>query len=169
MRQSIIRSESETTSLPDPNPSLALIYLSATILVSDETPSQPIPPTSTTKSIPNLPPHTLHHFMIPRIRRRLIQKANRLPIQSHPLTLEPQIPNPRLILLAIPEIILEKQIQTPHAVEQRPLDRHLLDLRCLRQMQRLCWWKRVRGAEIQIVAVDEEEQCSWCARRGRCT
>jgi hypothetical protein len=97
--------------------------------------------------------------MILGIRRRLIQEIHRLPTQFHPFTLEPNIANPRLILLALTPVIFEEQIQTPHGVEESALDRDLLHIVRLRQVELLGWRKFGRSSEVEVFGVDEQLQC----------
>ena len=70
-------------------------------------------------------PNPRHHFMIPRVRRFLIEHLKRLPIQFRKLSLESDPVQPRNI---VPIIILQKQCQTVSIPKLRPLDLQLLDL-----------------------------------------
>lgn len=94
--------------------------------------------------------------MITRIRGRLIQNPLRRTPQPHPLPLKPQIPHPRHVLLAIPEIILKEQTQALRLAKQCPLDGDILHLGGLGEVQ-LLRGRELRGeVEVDVVAVDEE-------------
>lgn len=96
--------------------------------------------------------------MIPRLRRRLIQNIRRRPAQLRPLTLKPQIANPRDILLAVAEIVHEEQRQRVHAVEERAPHGDLLQVGRLREFQLLYGLELFGGGEVQGVPVGEEAE-----------
>ena len=101
--------------------------------------------------------HLVHtrplNLMIIRIRSRFVQNIRRRPPQLHPITLKAQIAHPTNI---IPIIILHKQCQALYLPEQRSLDSNILNLRGLRQGEFLGGSEVAGGAEIEIVAVDED-------------
>lgn len=103
---------------------------------------------------PNIRPN--NRLMILRIRRRLIQHTHRLLIQLHKIPLEPQIANPRDILLAVTPIVLEEQRQAARRVEVRALDGDFLDLGGLADGQGLGRGFVRRGLEVEVVGVEEE-------------
>lgn len=116
------------------------------------------PPISPSPAQPT--PHPQHirplHLMITWIRGRLIQNPLRRAPQLHPLPLKPQIPQPRHVLLPVPEIILKEQTQALCLAKQRPLDGDILYLGGLGEVQ-LLRGRELRGeVEVDVVAVDEE-------------
>lgn len=105
--------------------------------------------------------------MITRIRRQLDHEIYRLLIQPHEIPLEPQIADPRLVLLPPAPIVLEEQRQRPRRVKQRALHRYLLHLVRLRDLERLRGRLVGRGGEVEVVVVEEElEGFGGGGRRG---
>ncbi len=102
--------------------------------------------------------------MIRRVRGSLIQDIRRRLPQLHKIALEPQITTPRH-LVAI--IILHEQRQVLDLPEQRTLDGDILDLGRLRELEFLDGSEVSGGAEIEIIAVDEEFERLGCGGGGR--
>lgn len=117
----------------------------------------PLPHSPSPSRIPN----PLHQHMIPRVRCLLIQHLHRLPTQPHKLSLEPNPPQPRHHLsLPLPpfptKIILKKKTQRIHIPKSRPLNRNLLYLSRLGELERLRGLEFRGGGEIEVVAVVED-------------
>ena len=118
--------------------------------------SHPIPPPCPSDPTSQPLSHPRSQLMIARVRSRLIKKIHRFPAQLHPLAFEPQIANPRLVLVALAPIILEKQVQRSTSVEEGALDGNLLDFVRLRELEGLRGWQVGRGAEVEVVGVEVE-------------
>lgn len=95
-------------------------------------------------------------LMITRIRRRLIHDIRRRPPQLHPLPPKPHIPDPRNVLVPIPEVVREEQTQPPHSAELCPLDIQLLHLGRLRELKSLRPLALLGDPEVDVVAVDDD-------------
>ena len=111
--------------------------------------------------------HPRNRLMITRIRRQLHHKIHGLLIQPHEIPLEPQITDPRLILLAPAPVILEEERKRPRRVEQRALDGYLLHVVRLRDLERLRGRLVGRGGEVEGVVVEEEFEGLGGGGRGR--
>lgn len=99
-------------------------------------------------------PHPFN-LMITRIRSRFIKNIRGRLSQHHPIALKPQITHSTNIL---PPIILHKKRQTLYFPKKRPLDPDILHFTRLTQFKSLRGLHFRRGAEIEIVAVDEDFQ-----------
>lgn len=101
-------------------------------------------------------PQTLHHLMILRIRRRLITHHNCLPIQQGPLPLKAQVLQARYILLPIPVVVLEEDVDASRVVPFRTVERHFDDGVASRKGQCLSWGVVGRAGEIEAGTVAVE-------------
>jgi len=119
-------------------------------------------PTSASTATPKTAPHLIHiralQCMIRRICCSLVQNVGRRLAQLHPISLEPQITDPRNIISVI---ILHKQRQALHLAKERSFDRNILDLRGLRKAKFLSGSKIIGRGEINIVAVYEDFESLW--------
>jgi hypothetical protein len=110
--------------------------------------------------------------MITRISRCFVQKSDRLAVQTHVFALESQVAESRHLFFPATPVILDEQRERLRRVEERPAYRQLLDLRRLRELERLCVLRCVReqGAdEIEVGrvgAVLEDAEGVWCAGVG---
>lgn len=96
--------------------------------------------------------------MIRRPSRRLVDDILRRLSQRHPLSLETNITDSRLILLSLGKIIREKQAQSLHGVELGSLDGQFLDFRSLGELEFLCRSGVLGLTEIVDVGVGEEAE-----------
>ena len=85
-------------------------------------------------------PQPLHHLMVLRIRRRLVTDHDSLPIQWCPFPLEAQILHTRYVLLPIPMIILEEDVDAGRIVPFGAVKRHFDDGVASWEGKCLSWW-----------------------------
>lgn len=84
----------------------------------------------------------------------------------HPLPLEPDITNPRLVFFSLGKIIREEQAQPLDGVEPRSLDGQFLDLRGLGKLELLGCGGVFGLGEIVDVGVGEQAEGSRGRRAG---
>lgn len=92
--------------------------------------------------------------MIPGLRSRLIDDIRRRLAQPSPLTLEPNIRDPRDILLPVSKVILKEQRQPLHLPEEGALDGDLLDVGSLGELEGLCGLGVFCGGKVEVGLVD---------------
>lgn len=94
--------------------------------------------------------------MITRVRRGLIQDVRRGAPELHPLPSKTHVAQPRDVLVAIAKVVREEERQPPYSAELGPLDRELLHLGRARQLEGLRALALLGGAEVDVVAVDDD-------------
>lgn len=107
---------------------------------------------------------SLDDLVITRIRCGFIEKADRLPIQSHILPLETQVANPGHVLFAITVIVFEEEIDGRCRIPKGSVQSYLGNIVASRKLDRLGRLEICRYAEIKILAIPEQLELSW--RRG---
>jgi len=111
---------------------------------------------------PKTAPHLIHIRALQRMIRRvcssLIENIGRGQSQLHPVSLEPQITDPRYIISVI---ILHKQRQALHLAKESSLDRDILDFRGLGKAKFLSGSEIVGSGEINIVAIYKDFESLW--------
>ncbi len=108
--------------------------------------------------------------MIPWIRRRLIENIDRFPIERQPLALEAQKRKPRRLLVAVVVVVVdEEQSDAAGRVPERALERDVLQLGRLGEVDRLRRRDFGRRVEVEVVVVQEQKHSPGRACRGRGT
>lgn len=111
---------------------------------------------------PNPTPHLIHtrplDLVIPRLRRGLINNISRRPSKLRPLALEPNVRDPRDVLVSVAKVVGEEEHQTLDLAEQRPANGDFLEFARLGELEGLHGVELFGGGKVDVVAVDEEVQ-----------
>lgn len=113
------------------------------------------------RSPPSNPtPHLIHtrplDLVIPRLRSSLINNISRRASKLRPLALEPNIRNPRDVLVPVAKVVREEEHETLDLAEQRTADGDFLELTRLGELEGLHGVELLGGGKVDVVPVDEE-------------